>query len=48
MVMEDVTTDFLRVLTLMKSRGVTTQKGKVTGTSGEDRRNSSDLQKPFL
>lgn len=47
MVMEDVTADFLRVLILMKSRGVTTQKGEVTGTC-EDRRNSSDLQKPFI
>lgn len=41
--MEDVTTDFLRVLILMKNRGVTTQKGKMTGTCSEDRRNSSDL-----
>lgn len=46
--MEYVTTDLLRVLIMMKSSWVTTQKGKVMDTWSEDRRSSSDLGKPFL
>lgn len=46
--MEDVITDFLRMLVLIKSRGVTTQKGKVTGTCSEGTGSSSDLEKPFI
>lgn len=47
-VVEGVTTDSLRVLILMNSRGATTQRAEVTGTCSEDRRNSSDLQNQVL